>query len=273
MFIHNETLPTAEENLALDEALVEVADRRSLQSDPSIADLEVDSGDEEVLRLWELPSPSVVLGRASRLTEEVNTSACEADRVPVLRRASGGATIVAGPGCLMYSALISYQKRPSWRGLDVAHQQVMSRIRDAVQNAADSFQLPLQVEIQGTCDLTIDGRKFSGNALRCKRNWMIYHGTIMVAMPLEWLPKYLLEPPRQPAYREKRPHDTFVTNVLRPASTADSRAFLQELAIELASTWNATEPWESCSWRDEVDLETTRLLEERYTNPDWHRSR
>ncbi len=273
MLLHNETLPTAEENLALDEALVEVADRRSLQFDQSISDLVVDSGEEEVLRLWELPSPCVVLGRASKLTEEVNTAACDANGVPFLRRASGGATIVAGPGCLMYSVLISYQKRPTWRGLDVAHLQVMRRIRDAVQNAADSFRLPLQVEIQGTCDLTIEGRKFSGNALRCKRNWMIYHGTIMVAMHLSWLSKYLLEPPRQPAYREKRSHETFVANVLSPASTVDSRAFLQELNRQLIATWNASKPWVDCSWKNEVEAETKRLLDERYTKSDWHRSR
>jgi len=272
MWIHSETLPTTEENLALDEALVEVADRRSLDLNQTDADNDVDSG-EEVLRLWELPSPCVVLGRASRWAEEVNSVACSTDSVPVLRRASGGASIVAGPGCLMYSVLISYHKRPHWRGLDVAHQQVMSRVRDSVQNTADSFQLPLQVQIQGTCDLTIDGRKFSGNALRCKRNWMIYHGTIMVAMPLEWLSKYLLEPPRQPAYREKRSHETFVSNILNPVSSVDSQVFMKELERQMATTWNATEPWSRCSWRNEVDLEAKRLLDERYTNSAWHRSR
>jgi lipoate---protein ligase len=273
MLIHNETLPTAEENLALDEALVEVADRKSILFDQSNSDSESDSGQEEVLRLWELPSPCVVLGRASRMAEEVNSAACEGDGVPVLRRASGGATIVAGPDCLMYSVLVSYQKRPTWRGLDVAHHQVMSRIRDAVQNAADSFDLRLRIEIQGTCDLTITGRKFSGNALRCKRNWMIYHGTIMVAMPLQWLSKYLLEPPRQPAYREQRPHDTFVTNVLSPSSTVDAQTFMHALRCQMITTWNAAEAWNSCTWRNEVETETSRLLEERYTKSDWHRSR
>lgn len=257
----------------MDEALVEVADRRSLQSDHSVAGLEGEFREEEVLRLWELPSPCVVLGRASKIAEEVNSAACDADGVAVLRRASGGATIVAGPGCLMYSVLISYQKRPAWRGLDVAHLQVMRRIRNAVQHAADCSDLSLRVEIQGTCDLTIDGRKFSGNALRCKRNWMIYHGTIMVAMPLQWLSKYLLEPPRQPAYREKRPHETFVSNVLSPASPVDSQAFMQELERQLVATWRAAQPWGNGSWKNEVETETKRLLDERYTKSDWHRSR
>jgi len=272
MWIHNETLPTPEKNLALDEALVEVADRRSLQSDQTDSGYGVDSV-EEVLRLWELPAPCVVLGRASKWVEEVNSVACLNDGVPILRRASGGASIVAGPGCLMYSVLISYQNRPAWRGLDVAHQQVMSRVRDSVQSTVDLFHLPLQVEIQGTCDLTINGRKFSGNALRCKRNWMIYHGTIMVAMPLEWLSQYLPEPARQPAYREKRSHETFVSNLLSPTSPIDSRVFLKELERQMVNTWNATEPWGRCPWRNEVDVEAKRLLDQRYTSSAWHRSR
>jgi len=67
----------------------------------------------EVLRLWEMPSRCVVLGRASKWAEEANAIACERDSVPILRRVSGGASIVAGPGCLMYSVLLSYQIRPS----------------------------------------------------------------------------------------------------------------------------------------------------------------
>ncbi len=33
--------------------------------------------------------------------------------IPVLRRASGGAAIVIGPGCLMYALVLSYELRPS----------------------------------------------------------------------------------------------------------------------------------------------------------------
>ena len=45
----------------------------------------------------------VVVGRSSRLDEEVHLDACRAAGVPVLRRPSGGAAIVSGPGCLMYA--------------------------------------------------------------------------------------------------------------------------------------------------------------------------
>ena len=52
----------------------------------------------EILRLWQPESNFVVIGRGSRIAEEVNLPATQAAGVPVLRRSSGGAAIVAGAG-------------------------------------------------------------------------------------------------------------------------------------------------------------------------------
>src|SRR5437667_5341974 len=84
------TLPTAAENLALDEALL----------------LEAEAGrGGEVLRLWEWSRYAVVLGAGCRLAE-VDEAACAADAVPILRRASGGGTVLLGPGCLCYTLVL-----------------------------------------------------------------------------------------------------------------------------------------------------------------------
>ena len=78
------TLPTPAENLALDEALL----------------LEAEAGrGEELLRVWEWPTFAVVLGSGCRLGAEVNEAACRSDHVPILRRASGGGTVLLGAGC------------------------------------------------------------------------------------------------------------------------------------------------------------------------------
>src|SRR6187200_1117199 len=95
------TLPTPEENLALDEALLEEA--------------EAGKAADEVLRLWEMPEKVVVVGRSSQVGEEVNLEAVAEAQVPVLRRCSGGAAIVAGPGCLMYSVVLRYEGREHLR--------------------------------------------------------------------------------------------------------------------------------------------------------------
>ncbi len=272
MILIDTSLTTPAENLAFDEALLEVADR---ERDRDVdTELETECVVPEVLRLWEMPTPCVVLGRASKWAEEANAIACERDAVPILRRVSGGASIVAGPGCLMYSVLLSYQSRPAWRMLDIAHSEVMTRMRQAVQNSLHSLQSPAQIDLKGTCDLTLGNRKFSGNALRCKRQWMLYHGTIMVAMPLGWLTEYLLEPPRQPEYREKRDHSSFVVNVMDGCmGAATSHEFRALLEKQIAMAWTATPPGTDTWFQQEVAQEAARLMQSRYSDPLWHRQR
>jgi len=92
------SLPDAAENLALDEALLLAA--------------EAGTGGE-LLRLWEAPRHAVVVGAGGSVALDVNVPACEADGVPILRRASGGGTVLIGPGCLCYSLVLGYERATS----------------------------------------------------------------------------------------------------------------------------------------------------------------
>jgi lipoate-protein ligase A len=264
MYFWNHSFPSPEENVAWDEALVEIADRASLVEGDSSPCSEL-----EVLRVWQFDAPTVVIGRGSRVNDEVYLERCLEDGVPVLRRASGGSTIIAGPGCLMYSVLISYQKRPAWRGLDVAHEGVMSKVAMATQMALNAFHIPLTIDMQGTCDLTIQGQKFSGNALRCKRNTMLYHGTILISMPLDWIDRYLREPPRQPDYREKRTHRSFVRNLLSNDDVSFD-VFANQWIQAAKDRWGAIESWDDFPLQAELAEEHDRLMRTRYLDSNWH---
>ncbi|XZE19022.1 lipoate--protein ligase family protein [Pirellulaceae bacterium SH449] len=268
--------PTSPEtDLAKDEALVDVMDA-TLASEISDEQPEFSASENlmpaEVLRLWEFSQVVAVMGRSSRISEEINVQACEQDQIPYLRRSSGGASIVAGPGCLMYTLLIDYRSRPAWRMLDVAHQQVMNGLSVAVQSTLDAFAMDRKVDWQGTCDLTIDGRKFSGNALRCRRHFMIYHGTILLHMPLDHISRYLLQPPRQPEYRNDRDHGDFVCNLL-PDDFSHQAEFKQQLIAELATAWQANESWAEFPFRYQWHARTEELLQRKYLSPNWHRER
>src|SRR6516165_7825972 len=92
------TLATAEENIALDEALL----------------LEAEAGrGGEILRLWEWQSPAVILGAGCRLNEDVDETACQSDRVPILRRSSGGGTVLLNAGCLCFTLILNYNRDPA----------------------------------------------------------------------------------------------------------------------------------------------------------------
>ena len=229
------TLPQPAENLALDEALLDAA--------------ESGDGPDEVVRLWESPQTTVVVGRSSRLSLEVHLDKCRRQGVPVLRRSSGGATIVAGPGCLMYAIVLSYERRPHLRPLDQAHGFVLGQLADAlgkllpgVRRAGtsdlvlvdDAAVAPKQ---PGDCIGDTMARKFSGNSLRCKRTHMLYHGTLLYDFPLCSISAYLRSPPRQPDYRDQRTHGDFVSNV--PLD----RAALVSTVLDAFDAHEATDAW------------------------------
>jgi lipoate-protein ligase A len=230
------TCGTPEENLALDEALLDAAE----ESDRS----------RETLRIWESPQPVVVVGRSSQVALEVNLPVCRERGIPVLRRSSGGAAIVTARGCLMYAVTLSYELRPALRSLDQAHRFVLETVLAGLRPVVRD------VMRQGTSDLTLGGRKFSGNSMRCKRRNFLYHGTLLYDFPLPIIEQCLTMPPRQPAYRDGRDHRAFVTNLPVDGNT---------LRSALMETWSAHEiepDWPRQRVRD--------LVAKRYGQRDWN---
>ena len=175
------TLETAADNLALDEALLEEA--------------EAANRPRETLRLWESPQVVAVAGRSSRVADEIRVEACAERGIPVLRRCSGGTSVLIGPGCLMYTLVLSCELRPALRLVEEAHRFVLSRVAQALDALS-----PGDLRCAGTSDLSCRDRKFSGNSLRCKRAHLLYHGTLLYRFPLDLIETCLLSPPRQPAY-------------------------------------------------------------------------
>jgi lipoate---protein ligase len=230
------TLPTPAENLALDEALLD--------------DAEAAGPPAEVLRLWEPSRPLVVVGCSSQVQLEVELNVCRRNDVPVLRRASGGAAIVAGPGCLMYAVVLSYERRPLLRSLTEAHRFVLDTL------IAGLSQFSTAIERLGTCDLVLGDRKFSGNSVRCKRSHLLYHGTLLYDFALADVGRYLSVPPRQPDYRAGRSHDSFVTNLAVGAA---------DLRWALRRAWQADEPLPSWPARRTADLAANK-----YSRDDWN---
>ena len=186
------TLPEIASNLALDEALLVAAEERG--AGPS-------------LRIWESPTLAVVLGASGRLHEDVLVDACQADGVAIARRASGGGTVVVGPGALNVSVVLAADVAPGLTAVDVAQRFVLDRLANAIRARGPA------VEVLGLGDLTLNLRKFSGSAQRRLRNHFLVHATILYDFPLHLVPRYTALPRRQPPYRGQRTHEDFLTNL------------------------------------------------------------
>ncbi len=203
------TLPLPAENLALDEALLDELDEH---------------GGEPLLRFWESNLHFVVLGPSCRLVEDVHLAACEQDRVPILRRASGGGTVMQGPGCLSYAFVLPLDLHPHLANIRGTYRFILERIAAALHRWEPA------VAVQGVSDLAIGGMKISGNAQRRKRQALLFQGTILHDMPVDLIARYLKQPRRQPDYRADRPHRLFLRTINAPS---------QDIKQAIATAWGA----------------------------------
>ena len=239
------TLPTPTENLALDEALLD--------------DAEAARGPVETLRVWESPEMVVVVGRSSQVEREVNSGLCRELGIPVLRRPSGGAAVVLGPGCLMYALVLNRELRPAIRRIDAAHRYVLGKTADVLRECVPG------ISCAGTSDLvlaqgdssSVPLLKCSGNSVRVKRRHLLYHGTLLYDFPLNRISQCLPMPPRMPDYRAGRGHGQFLANLpLRR----------QAICALLRRAWSADE-----TLADWPKARTTGLAAEKYRCEAWNR--
>ncbi|MCM2374327.1 lipoate--protein ligase family protein [Aporhodopirellula aestuarii] len=250
--------------------------RRELARDEAMlqwADSVVENGGEgahasagtELFRVWAFAEPTVVLGRSSRINEEVDRGWCAERNIDVLRRCTGGASVVGGPGCLMYSVVVGVPANGGLRNIDAAHNYVMQRVLAAVR-----VQLP-EAERAGTCDLIWNTRKFSGNSLRVARHHLLYHGTILLDADLDLIAECLAFAPRQPEYRRGRHHRDFICNV-----DLDEGLLLDSLSRQFGAdgaSAGAIAQGNGMDVHQRVEAIAEDLMQSRYGVASWHERR
>ncbi len=230
-------LGDAAANLALDEALLEAAHAGTLR--------------EPIVRTWMAVQPTVVLGSSSRIDDEVDREACAEAGARLLRRPSGGLSVLLGPGCLMWSVITPHPGGVP--PIDAVHAAMLEPLAAGLRAAGRP------VERRGTSDLALvdsDGdRKVSSNALRVRRNAVLYHGTLLDSFDLHAVARLLRHPPREPGYRTGRPHAAFLANLQL------GRAVLEGIVRDAFEAVAAAADWP----RERA----MALVAERYGRDDW----
>lgn len=175
-------------------------------------------------RTWAVDGYTVVVGRAGRIEHEVETGFCARNGIAIVRRPTGGGAVVVGRGTLQYSFALPYALATELGSIAGSK---------AFCNALLCAALPrgreLTADVSG--DLVLGHRKVAGVALKRRREAMLLHGTILIDADLELIARAVKHPPREPAYRQRRSHESFLAN-LGPVSAPNlTRSVGRSLAL------------------------------------------
>lgn len=179
---------TVSENVALDEAMTRSAA----------------AGGRTTLRLWWAGGPTVVIGRSEDPAVVADLEVCRDLGIEVIRRASGGGTVLQMPGVLNYSLTA-----PAPSLFDIHRTFDLGALYVARVLAA----FGLEAHRRGISDVAVGDLKISGNAMAKRWGGLLLHGTLLLDLDMELVERCLRHPPREPDYREGRSHRAFITTM------------------------------------------------------------
>ena len=132
---------------------------------------------DDVILYFYVNKNAVIIGRNQNAWKECSIANMDADGVQLVRRHSGGGAVFHDNGNLNFSFIT-----------DEKHYDLNRQMR-VILNAVS--KLGLKAELSGRNDITVDGKKFSGNAFSLAKGNRSHHGTILVNADLTKLSNYL----------------------------------------------------------------------------------
>ena len=200
--------PTVAGNLAMDDAAARSAAATGLRR----------------LRFWWGGPPAVVMGSSERPEQVVDAEACTRLGVDVLKRSTGGGSVLETSDVLNYSLVMpapaSLDPKPAFRsGLNLI--------------CAILAAFGIEGRPEGTSDVAVGDRKISGNAQARRWGALLVHGTLLVDFDHDLADAVLRHPPREPSYRRGRSHRNFLVT-LRALGVGLARSSIESTAIDAA---------------------------------------
>ncbi len=231
-FIGNSTNPYF--NLSVEEYLLETVQPRQI-----------------ILYLWQ-NERTVVIGKNQNAWKECRFQELQEDGGYLARRLSGGGAVFHDLGNLNFTFLVSTE--------DYDLDRQMSVILKAVQS------LGIHAEKTGRNDITVDGKKFSGNAFCQKGENSYHHGTLMLRVNTEQVARYLNVSEKKLRSKGVRSVSSRVCNLCDFYPSLTTELMREKLLEAFAQVYGFTPLPISQS---EIDCKRVTSLYNQYSSWDW----
>lgn len=193
---------------------------------------------ECVLFLWQ-NRRTVVIGKNQNCWKECKVNFLEEDGGYLARRLSGGGAVFHDLGNLNFTFCVRQEDYDLDRQLEVILQAVRL--------------LGIYAQRSGRNDITVDGRKFSGNAFYRTDGYCYHHGTLMVDTDKENMSKYLNVSKEKLQTKGVESVKSRVVNLKECSPTLTMDFLKQKLVLAFELTYglaSAPYPEERLDWRE-----------------------
>lgn len=211
--------------------------------------------DRAYFMLWQNDN-AVIIGKYQNTQAEIDEKYVSEHGIKVVRRLSGGGAVYHDMGNLNFTFIADAGE------LEQLNMRVFCEPIVAVLS-----KLGIKAEINGRNDMTIDGKKFSGNAQYMRAGRIMHHGTIMFNSDLSVLTNALKVDPSKIESKGMKSVRSHVTNIAEHADGSITlEDFRRELIKEIAESNGGTEYRFN---RDEL-AEIEKIRDERYSKWEWN---
>lgn len=123
--------------------------------------------------LWQNHN-TIVVGKNQNTVAEINTDYVRENGITVVRRLSGGGAVYHDLGNLNFTFITDSNKLS-----EINFSRFCAPVIEALRTVG------IHAELNGRNDMTIDGKKFSGNSQYIRNGRVLHHGTLLFASNLQ----------------------------------------------------------------------------------------
>jgi len=154
---------------------------------------------------WIPDKTYIVLGASNNAEESLHMENVIEDKVCILKRPSGGQTVILTPNNIMISAVFFDQEK-------LHPKDIFQHINKLIISAIEKTGIR-NLSAMGISDIAIGGKKILGSAIYRNKRALLYHAVLNLGEPASTFERYLKHPSKEPDYRKGRSHSDFVTSL------------------------------------------------------------
>lgn len=177
------------------------------------------------LMVWQPESPVIVIGQSNNPEKYVFVDKALRAGISIIKRPTGGETVVITPRMLIISLVLKKNKLPRSSDFFVKINKLLIPV------LIDSGLTG--VNYRGISDLAVNEKKIMGSSIYRKPGMLFYHAVLNYKESPEYIASFLKHPVREPDYRKGRDHSEFVTTMIDSGITLSMEKLMVKLEKKL----------------------------------------